>query len=122
MVKFAMDNKDWQPAMARTPDELVEEIYRPVRTYLEHKDYTTAIDINPHYITPKMFQLRLQKVMDEYVAGVATFYQTNAASLEIAERKLNMLREDSLKMRAGISTSSCAPGRTTTACSRRSPT
>ena len=81
-------------------DELVEETYRPVRTFLEHKDYTTAIDINPHYITPKMFQSRLQKVMDEYVAGVSTFYQTNATSLKIAERKLNMLREDSLKMRA----------------------
>ncbi|GMQ76065.1 MAG: adenylyl-sulfate reductase subunit alpha [Gammaproteobacteria bacterium] len=100
MVKFAMDNKDWQPEMGRTADELVEEIYRPVRNFLEHKDYTTAIDINPHYITPKMFQFRLQKIMDEYVAGIATIYQTNAKSLEIAEKKLNMLREDSLKMRA----------------------
>src|SRR5690606_41007895 len=56
---------------------LAEEIYRPVRTFLEHKDYTTAIDINPHYITPKMLQFRLQKIMDEYVAGVATYYTTN---------------------------------------------
>jgi adenylylsulfate reductase subunit A len=31
MVKFALDNKDWKPEMARTRDELVEEIYRPVR-------------------------------------------------------------------------------------------
>ena len=100
MVKFAMDNKDWQPEMARSVDELVEEIYRPVKTFLEHKDYTTAIDVNPHYITPKMFQFRLQKVMDEYVAGVSTMYQTNGKMLEIAEKKLEMLREDSLKMRA----------------------
>ena len=78
----------------------MKEIYRPVNTYLEHKDYTTAIDVNPHYITPKMFQFRLQKVMDEYVAGVSTYYQTNGAMLEIAEKKLEMLREDSLKMRA----------------------
>ncbi len=100
LVKFALDNRDWTPEMARSVDELVEEIYRPVRTFLEHEDYTTAIDVNPHYITPKMFQLRLQKVMDEYVAGVSTMYQTNATMLEIAERKLRMLREDSLKMRA----------------------
>ena len=100
MVKFALDNKDWKPELSRTIDDIVEEIYRPVKTYLEHKDYTTAIDINPHYITPKMFQFRLQKVMDEYVAGVATWYQTNAKMLEIAEKKLEMLREDSLKMRA----------------------
>ncbi|MEJ2646554.1 MAG: hypothetical protein P8180_16890, partial [Gammaproteobacteria bacterium] len=60
----------------------------------------TAIDVNPNYITPKMFQFRLQKIMDEYVAGVSTMYQTNAAMLQVAERKLEMLREDSLKMRA----------------------
>jgi adenylylsulfate reductase subunit A len=100
MVKFVMDNKDWKPELARSVQELVEEIYRPVKTYLEHKDYTTAIDINPHYITPKMLQFRLQKIMDEYCAGVATYYQTNAKLLEICEAKLEMLKEDSLKMRA----------------------
>jgi len=100
MVRFALDNKDWKPASARTTEELVEEIYRPVKTFLEHKDYTTAIDINPHYITPKMLQFRLQKLMDEYVAGVATYYRTNGAMLEVAEKKLEMLKEDSLKMRA----------------------
>jgi adenylylsulfate reductase subunit A len=100
MVKFAIDNKGWKPEMERTRDELVAEIYRPVKTFVQYKDYTTAIDINPHYITPKMLQFRLQKIMDEYVAGVATFYQTNAKMLEMAEKKLVMLREDSLKMRA----------------------
>ncbi|OGA48425.1 MAG: adenylyl-sulfate reductase subunit alpha [Betaproteobacteria bacterium RIFCSPLOWO2_12_FULL_62_13] len=100
MVKFALDNKGWKPEMARTVDELVEEIYRPVKTFLEHKDYTTAIDINPHYITPKMLQFRLQKIMDEYCAGVSTWYQTNARMLEMCERKLEMIKEDSLKMRA----------------------
>jgi len=71
-----------------------------VRTYLEHKDYTTAIDVNPNYITPKMLQFRLQKIMDEYVAGVATYYTTNANMLGVAEEKLNMLKEDAEKMRA----------------------
>ena len=100
MVKFALDNKDWKPELSRSVEDLVDEIYKPVKTYLEHKDYTTAEDINPHYITPKMFQFRLQKIMDEYVAGVSTWYQTNEKMLEIAEKKLEMLREDSLKMRA----------------------
>lgn len=100
MVKFALDNKDWKPELDTPLDELVEEIYRPVRTFLEHKDYTTAIDINPHYITPKMLQFRLQKIMDEYCAGVATWYQTNAKMLEVCEEKLGTLKEDSLKMRA----------------------
>jgi adenylylsulfate reductase subunit A len=100
MVKFAIDNKDWKPELDRSVDEIIAGIYQPVKNYLEHKDYTTAIDINPHYITPKMFQHRLQKVMDEYVAGVSTMYQTNKTMLEVAERKLEMLREDSVKMRA----------------------
>ncbi|TAK85428.1 MAG: adenylyl-sulfate reductase subunit alpha [Betaproteobacteria bacterium] len=100
MVKFALDNKDWKPEMLRSKDELVEEVYRPVKNFLQHKDYTTAIDVNPHYITPKMLQFRLQKIMDEYVAGVATWYQTNAKMLEMAEKKLVMIREDAQKMRA----------------------
>jgi adenylylsulfate reductase subunit A len=100
MVKFALDNKDWKPELDTPVDDLVNEIYQPVKTYLEHKDYSTAIDINPNYITPKMLQFRLQKIMDEYCAGVATWYQTNAKMLEVCEHKLGMLKEDSLKMRA----------------------
>ncbi len=100
MVKFVMDNKDWTPELNTSVDELIEDIYRPVRTFLEHKDYTTAIDVNPNYITPKMLQFRLQKIMDEYVAGVATWYRTNAKMMEVAEGKLEMLKEDALKMRA----------------------
>jgi adenylylsulfate reductase, subunit A len=100
MVKFALDNRNWKPQIASTREELLEEINRPVKTFLEHKQYTTAIDINPNYITPRMLQLRLQKIMDEYVAGVSTWYQTNARMLEIAEKKLVMLREDSFKTRA----------------------
>jgi adenylylsulfate reductase subunit A len=38
--------------------------------------------------------------MDEYVAGISVMYQTNAHMLKVAERKLEMLREDSEKMRA----------------------
>lgn len=100
MVKYVMDNKDLKPELEDSVDDLVAEIYRPVMNFLEYKDYTTAIDINPHYITPKMLQFRLQKIMDEYVAGVATWYKTNAKMLEVAEEKLGMLKEDALKMRA----------------------
>jgi adenylylsulfate reductase subunit A len=100
MVKYVLDNQDYKPELEASVDELVSDIYQPVRTFLEHKDYSTAIDINPNYITPKMLQFRLQKIMDEYVAGVATMYQTNAKMLAVAEHKLNMLKEDAKKMRA----------------------
>jgi adenylylsulfate reductase subunit A len=100
MVQFVVDNKDWTPELDAEVDDLVVEIYQPVRSFLEHKHHTTAIDVNPHYITPKMLQLRLQKVMDEYVAGVATYYTTNEQMLAVAEDKLEVLKEDALKMRA----------------------
>jgi adenylylsulfate reductase subunit A len=100
MVKFCMDNRDHKPELADSVADLVDQIYRPVRNFLENKDYSTAIDVNPHYITPKMLQFRLQKLMDEYVAGVSTMYQTNAKMLEVADMKLEMLKEDALKMRA----------------------
>ena len=100
MVKYCLDNANLKPELDTPVEDLVEEVYRPVKTYLEHKDYTTAIDVNPHYITPSMLQFRLQKIMDEYVAGVATYYTTNARMLEVAEEKLAMLKEDAGKMRA----------------------
>jgi adenylylsulfate reductase subunit A len=100
MVKFCMDHKDHKPELADSVADLVDAIYRPVRNFMENKDYSTAIDVNPHYITPKMLQFRLQKIMDEYVAGVSTMYQTNAKMMEVAELKLEMLKEDALKMRA----------------------
>ncbi len=100
MIKYCIDNKDFKPELDTSVEQLVEDIYKPVRTFLEFKDYTTAIDVNPNYITPKMLQFRLQKIMDEYVAGVATYYTTNANMLGVAEEKLNMLKEDAEKMRA----------------------
>jgi adenylylsulfate reductase subunit A len=100
MVQYVMDNKDLKPELEDSVEDLVAEIYQPVKTYLEFKDYSTAIDINPNYITPKMLQFRLQKIMDEYCAGVATMYQTNEHMLNVCEHKLGMLKEDALKMRA----------------------
>ncbi len=100
MVQYCIDNKDLKVELDTDPAQLAEEIYKPVRNYLEFKDYTTAIDVNPNYITPKMLQFRLQKIMDEYVAGVATYYTTNENMLNVAQEKLDMLKEDAQKMRA----------------------
>jgi adenylylsulfate reductase subunit A len=100
MVKYCMDNADFTPELDETTEQIADAIWKPVRNFLEFKDYTTAIDVNPNYITPKMLQFRLQKIMDEYVAGVATYYNTNDKMLEVAEEKLEMLKEDSQKMRA----------------------
>jgi adenylylsulfate reductase, subunit A len=100
MVRFAQDHDGFKSEFKADIGELKEEIYRPVRNYLEHKDKTTAEDINPNYILPRMFQMRLQKAMDEYVAGTSTYYTTNEKMLEIGLHLLDMLKEDSEHMRA----------------------
>ncbi len=100
MVRFVRDHGGFTPALKRDISEIAEDIYKPVRNYFAHKDKTTAEDVNPHYITPKMFQMRLQKYMDEYVAGIATYYNTNAKLLEIGLHHLEMLKEDSANLRA----------------------
>lgn len=100
MVQYCVDNPGLKPEFSETAEEIATLIWQPVKNFLQHKDYTTAIDVNPHYITPKMLQFRLQKIMDEYVAGVATYYTTNDKMLAVAEEKLTFLKEDALKMRA----------------------
>jgi len=100
MVKFVQDKKGFSPSFKEDLNKITEEIYKPVRNYIEHKDKTTAEDINPHYILPRMLQIRLQKLMDEYVAGTSTYYQTNKVMLEHGLHLLEMVKEDSRNMRA----------------------
>ncbi|WP_460021264.1 adenylyl-sulfate reductase subunit alpha [Magnetospira thiophila] len=99
MVKFCRDHAGYTPAFLKSATDMAEEIYQPVRNYIEHKDKTTDEDVNPFYITPKMFQMRLQKYMDEYVAGVATYYQTNGEMLKVGLQHLTWLREDAKNLR-----------------------
>src|SRR5208337_1120593 len=78
MVKWLRDHPGYQPVFKDDINAIAEQIYAPVRTYIEHKD----------------------KTMDEYVAGCSTYYQTNAKLLEMGLKYLGYLKEDSKKMRA----------------------
>jgi adenylylsulfate reductase subunit A len=101
MVRYAKDFADFKPTPKQSAAELVDLIYKPVRTFLDHKDYTTAIDINPNYIKPNGMMYRLMKATHEYGAGTATYYQTSSKSLEIVMDLLKTMREDCEKMAAG---------------------
>jgi adenylylsulfate reductase subunit A len=83
MVRYATDFADFTPTLKQSNQELVDMVYQPVRTFLDHCDYTTAIDINPNYVKPNGMMYRLMKATHEYGAGTATFYQTTSKSLEI---------------------------------------
>ncbi len=101
MVKFAKDHADFSPTISPSKEELVDMIYKPVRTYLDNYEYTTAEDINPAYVKPSGMALRLMKATHEYGAGTATFYQTSNKSLEIVMDLLQTMREDCEKLAAG---------------------
>ncbi len=94
MVKFCLDNKDYTPTPKEDPEALKKEIYAPWYRFEQYKEATTAYEINPNYLLPKQIQTRLMKLMDEYVAGIATYYQTNKVMLERGLELLNMLKED----------------------------
>ncbi len=101
MAKFVRDNADFAPTIKESNDELVDLVYKPVRTYLDNVEYTTAEDINPEYIKPEGMMYRMMKATHEYGAGTSTFYQTSSKMLETCIDLLVVMREDCEKMAAG---------------------
>jgi adenylylsulfate reductase subunit A len=100
MVKYVLDHRERRAEPDTDTGALVEELYQPMRIFAAHRDDTTTLDVNPGYVTPDMLQLRLQKLMDEYVGGVSTFYMTNEHMLAVAEQELETLKEDAQRLRA----------------------
>jgi adenylylsulfate reductase subunit A len=101
MARWVRDHAGYKPAIAQSAKELVDLAYKPVRTYLDHCAYTTAVDINPNYVKPAGMALRLMKATNEYGAGIATYYMTSEKSLEILFDLFGMLHEDLEKLAAG---------------------
>ncbi len=98
-VKFILDNPDINVDMAAV-EELKKEILEPLDIYAEFSGKTVTPDVNPDYILPKMFMFRLQKIMDEYAAGVSTGFTTSEKLLEKGLDLLALLKEDSAKLAA----------------------
>jgi adenylylsulfate reductase subunit A len=101
MCKFIRDNDSFKPALKETKEQLVDLVYKPVRTYLDNVQYTTAADINPNYIKPNGMMYRMMKATHEYGAGTATYYQTSSKNLEVVIEMLEIMREDCEKLAAG---------------------
>jgi adenylylsulfate reductase subunit A len=99
-LAFILDHKDDKLEAAQNIDEVIAEIYLPFEIFEKYKDYTSAVEINPNYLLPKQVQTRLQKLMDEYVAGVTPMYQTNKIMLEEGLKRLTLLKEDATRIAA----------------------
>ncbi len=99
-IQFVLDNSGDINIDNNMITEIKNEILKPLDVFEEHKNATTDVNINPNYIIPKMFMFRLQKIMDEYAAGVSTNFTTNDALLNKGLELLAMLKEDSAKLGA----------------------
>jgi adenylylsulfate reductase subunit A len=99
-IAFILDHKNDKLEAAQNIDEVIAEIYLPFEIFEKYKDYTSAVEINPNYLLPKQVQTRLQKLMDEYVAGCSTMYMCNKPSLEEGLKRLTLLKEDATRLAA----------------------
>ena len=99
-IAFILDHKNDKLEAAQNIDDVIADIYLPFEIYEKYKDYTSAPEINPNYLLPKQVQTRLQKLMDEYVAGVTPMYQTNKIMLEEGLKRLTLLKEDATRLAA----------------------
>jgi len=100
MVRFVVDNNTQPKVDAAKVEELKKLILKPMDLFVEFAAKSSDPDINPEFMKPKMFMFRLQKIMDEYAAGVTSGFKTNKAKLERALELLTFLKEDSEKLAA----------------------
>ena len=100
-IKYLVDEK---PAKGNPSDAQVNEmkdlIYKPLKVFEENQDKSTLPEVNPAYILPKMYMLRLQKLMDEYAGGVTAQFTTSEDNLNRALVLLDFLKEDSANLGA----------------------
>ncbi len=100
-IRYIVKENPQLPTLSdETIEALKEEVYRPLATFEANKAGTTQPDVNPNYIRPKMFMMRLQKIMDEYAGGVSSQFTTSRPLLERGLELLGFLKEDSEKLGA----------------------
>jgi len=100
-IRYLVNEKPAMPSIDDAAIEaLKEKVFAPIKNFEENKDKTTQVDVNPEYILPKMYMMRLQKLMDEYAAGVGAQFTTSKALMDRGMELLGMLKEDSAKLGA----------------------
>jgi len=100
MVRFVLENNTQPNVDAAQVKVLEEKTLKPMSLFEEFGAKSSDPDIHPEFMKPKMFMFRLQKIMDEYAAGVTAGFKTNASKLARALELLGWLKEDSEKLAA----------------------
>ncbi len=94
-VKYVMAMAGSPPRVDETQlKQLQESIFQPLENYQLGRAEIVAGSVSPHYITPLQGLQRLEKLMDEYVGGISTFYVTSEPMLARGLELMTMLNED----------------------------
>jgi adenylylsulfate reductase subunit A len=100
-IRYIVNEKPGAPSIdAGTVESLKTETVAPLALFEEHCNKTTDPEVNPEYILPKMYMMRLQKLMDEYAGGVTAQFMTSEALLNKGLDFMKLLREDGSKLAA----------------------
>ncbi len=78
----------------REISRLKERVFKPLENYEVGRNEIVAGTVSPSYISPLQGLQRLEKIMDEYVGGISTYYVTNEPMLNRGLELLTMLKED----------------------------
>jgi adenylylsulfate reductase, subunit A len=94
-VKYVMDSTGNTPQVDEAQLRMLEEtIFKPLENYEIGRNEIVAGSVAPSYISPLQGLQRLEKIMDEYVGGISTFYMTSEPMLNRGQELLSMLKED----------------------------
>jgi len=93
-VAYCVDNPGDVKVDDAKVNALKSEVYKPFENFEKNKGLSTVEEVNPKYILPKQGLVRLQKIMDDYAAGAATWYRTSEPMLKRAITLLGTLKED----------------------------
>ncbi|MBP6979121.1 MAG: adenylyl-sulfate reductase subunit alpha [Bacteroidales bacterium] len=99
-IRFCTEHDHPERADADEISRIRDVILKPLSLYEEFWNYTIDPEVNPHYLKPKSFMFRLQKIMDEYAGGVAAQFRTSEAMLKKGLEHLILLREDASRLAA----------------------
>jgi adenylylsulfate reductase subunit A len=100
-VRYIVKEKPGLPTISeQTAKQYKDMVLKPLKLYEESQPKSTQPDVNPGYIAPDQFRMRMQKLMDEYAGGVSSQFTTSGPLLERALELLKLLKEDSASLGA----------------------
>jgi adenylylsulfate reductase subunit A len=99
-VKYIVEKGQEPNVDAGQVEALKNEVLSPLDLYENNKNEFTDPEVNTHYIMPRQFLHRLQKIMDEYAGGVTSAFKTSNALLERGQELMDLLKEDADKQGA----------------------